>query len=245
MAPPIQKQGKLKVFLMDVSALYPSIEKDMAKKAILESVKLSKLEWKNIDKVKLTRYVAMTVDSDKIIREELVDFVPKPKNTTTLNSFTNPSKITREARGENQFFPAARLPNKKEVEKLVGLAIGVGAAATMDNHFYRIDTQLRRQKCGGAIGSDATGECARLYMLSWDRKLKKKLKSLGIKTELYCRYVDDILCALDAINIGWDYDRDSGRMVYRQELLETDQRTDERRKTDILAKIANSLEPRI
>ena len=43
-------------------------------------------------------------------------------------------------------------------------------------------------------------------MLSLDRKLKKKLKKLGLKTELYCRYVDDILCALDAINIGWDYD---------------------------------------
>ena len=43
-APPIQKQGSLKVFSMDVSALYPSIEKDMAKTAILESVKQSKLE---------------------------------------------------------------------------------------------------------------------------------------------------------------------------------------------------------
>ena len=83
----------------------------------------------------------------------------------------------------------------------------------------RIDTQLRRQKCGGAIGSDATEECARLYMLSWDRKLKKKLKKLGLKTELYCRYVDDILCALDAINIGWDYDAKNGRMIYRPELL--------------------------
>ena len=67
---------------------------------------------------------------------------------------------------KNQFFPAARLPNKKEVKKLVGLVICVGAAASIDNHFYRIDTQIRRQNKGGAIGSDATGECARLFMLS-------------------------------------------------------------------------------
>ena len=136
---------------MDVSALYPSIEKDMAKTAILESVKQSKLEWKNIDKVKLTRYIAMTVDEDTIKKEELVDVIPKPKNTTTLNSFANPSKITKEARGENQFFPAARLPNKREMKKLIGLAIGVGAAATMDNHYYRIDTEIRRQKSHNLI----------------------------------------------------------------------------------------------
>ena len=49
----IQKLGDLKVFSMDVSALYPSIQKDMASKAILEAVKLSDLEWKNIDVTKL------------------------------------------------------------------------------------------------------------------------------------------------------------------------------------------------
>ena len=52
-APPIQKPGELKVYSMDVSALYPSIQKDMASKAILEAVKLSNLEWKNIDVTKL------------------------------------------------------------------------------------------------------------------------------------------------------------------------------------------------
>ena len=76
----------------------------------------------------------------------------------------------------------------------------------MENHFYRIDTHIRRQREGGAIGSDATGECARLYMLSWDRKFLKRLKDLGIRTELYCRYVDDILCGLEGINPGWMYD---------------------------------------
>ena len=61
-APPIQKPGELKVYSMDVSALYPSIQKDMASKAILEAVKLSNLEWKNLDITKLVQYVALTVD---------------------------------------------------------------------------------------------------------------------------------------------------------------------------------------
>ena len=95
-APPIQKQGDLKVYSMDVSALYPSIQKDMASKAILEAVKLSNLEWKNLDFTKLVRYVALTVNRETLKGERLLEVVPKPKNTTTLNSFINPSKeITR------------------------------------------------------------------------------------------------------------------------------------------------------
>ena len=85
--------------------------------------------------------------------------------------------------------------------------MGAATKTTMNNHFYTINSEIRRQKEGGAIGSDATGECSRLYMLTWDKKYTTKLRNLGIQTKLYTRYVDDVVCILPPINPGWVYDR--------------------------------------
>ena len=52
-AVPIQRQNVV-AFSMDVSALYPSVKKELATKAIREAIGLSKLEWKNIDTLQLS-----------------------------------------------------------------------------------------------------------------------------------------------------------------------------------------------
>ena len=73
---------------MDVTALYPNIKKDMAEKAVIEAVEISKLKWKNIDVIYLTRYESLVVERKKIVDENFDEHVRTPKNTTTLNSFT-------------------------------------------------------------------------------------------------------------------------------------------------------------
>ena len=76
----------------------------------------------------------------------MIDVVPIPKRTTTLNSFTNPQKEARTSNGDSQFTSAKRLPSKKEIEKLIGIVISTGTSACMDNHIYTIDGQIRKQK---------------------------------------------------------------------------------------------------
>ena len=44
---------------------------------------------------------------------------------------------------------------------------------------------------GGPIGLDFTGVLARMVMLWWDNEYLAKLSELGIKMEMYKRYVDD------------------------------------------------------
>ena len=91
------------------------------------------------------------------------------------------------------------MPSKAQVYKLVGKVFGAAAKATMENHFYTIDSQIWKQRKGGTIGSDDNGKLARLYMMTWDKKFFKKLKVLGIAMSLYSRYVDDILMVLPHI----------------------------------------------
>ena len=115
----------------------------------------------------------------------------------------------------------------------------------MNNHYYKINGQIRRQAEGGAIGSELTGEVARNFMVNWDKRYLKVLKTLGITKELYARYVDDILVSLNVINKGWRFDGDAGKLVFSEDKAKVDTRTGMERTAQILVDIANSLDKNI
>ena len=79
-------------------------------------------------------------------------------------------------------------------------------------------------------------------MIYWDKKFLKKVKDLGISVDLYGRYVDDVITALNTINRGWDYNPISNKMEYSKELDEKDTRSDDERIAETMVKITNSLE---
>ena len=110
----------------------------------------------------------------------------------------------------------------------------------MSSHYYTINSLLRCQAKGGAIGSKLTGEVARCYMLNWDRRFRKKVKDIGIKLEIYKRYVNDILLVTRNINKGWHFD--GKKMVFSEAVARDDTRTDEERTAEIIVAIANTLE---
>ena len=106
-------------------------------------IKKSNLKWKNIDITHLTRYVAVNTNRSVIERDKLEEVVPIPVRTTTLNSLTNPSKTAKETEGRNQFTPPARNPTEMEIKKLIGHAVAVGIHACMENHYYKIEDNIR------------------------------------------------------------------------------------------------------
>ena len=101
--PPIQDMNSTIVMSMDVTALYPSISKELAVRTIIKTVKQSNIPWENVDEKQLSRYVALTSDSKLIKDSKLTKCIHKPKTKTTLNSYTNPSKRSRAVNGDNQF----------------------------------------------------------------------------------------------------------------------------------------------
>ena len=94
-----------------------------------------------------------------------------------LNPMANNTE--RATGGDSQFGEVTRAPTSTEVKKLIGMMAASSVEACMSHHYYTIDGVIRRQKDGGSIGSDLTGEEARLYMLQWDDKFMSLCRSLG------------------------------------------------------------------
>ena len=127
------------------------------------------------------RYIAVTVERKVIVEEGLGKCVPVPKGTTTLNSFTNPKGKAKDTNGDSLFHMTETEPNENQVTRMIALATANTVKECMSNHYYTFNGDIRRQKEGGAIGSDLTGETSRVVMVDIDSRILKKLKVLGIK----------------------------------------------------------------
>ena len=112
----------------------------------------------------------------------------------------------------------------------------------MSHHYYTIGGNIHRQTEGGAIGSDLTGEEARLYMLLWDNKLVGKCKDLGILMDLYKRYVDDMTIVMRAIGKGWSYNRKKKILEYSdQQYLKDLSLTPTQKTAAVMVEISNAI----
>ena len=80
---------------MDVSALYPSITRELAMESIIKSVKKSDIVWDDVDYRTLSRYLSVTCDRNVLVKHKIDSCVPIAKTKTTLNSFTNPENTGR------------------------------------------------------------------------------------------------------------------------------------------------------
>ena len=83
--------------------------------------------------------------------------------------------------------------------------IEIMALAGMENHVYKFENIIRKQKSGGPIGLSLTGDIADCYLIGWDKKFKQKLRTLGINEILYDRYKDDITIMAESLEIGSKY----------------------------------------
>ena len=112
-----------------------------------------------------------------------------------------------------------------------------------ENHYYKFGNKVYKQSKGGSIGTELTGEVAKLYMLRWDQKFLRKLKQLGIKQLLYKRYVDDILLLVGEIEPGTIYDQKSNKLAHDESKVERDQALDKEVRTmEIIVQIAESID---
>ena len=116
----------------------------------------------------------------------------------------------------------------------------------MSNHFYTIGGVIRQQEEGGSIGSDATGELSRVFMLLWNDTLVKKSRSHGVDLDLYRRYVDDMVVVCRPIGLGWRFNNIRGILEYNEKHVEEDKNlSDTERTARVMASIANSINNQI
>ena len=198
----------------------------------------------NVNVKKLVRHVSLTTDRKKLKDLKLDEVVPKPKRTTTFRSFIHPQKTSKRTGGDSQFESVLRDPTDDEIRSLIGLLAASAVEVVMANHFYTIGDVIRRQTEGGSIGSDLTGEAARLYMLQRDKMFLEMLKKEGIRLDLYSRYVDDMVIIARAIGRGWFWNGSS--LKWSEDQYEKDENIeDDERTAKVLSDIANSINSNI
>ena len=134
------------------------------------------------------------------------------------------------------------IPDEQVQRVMLKEALKIVLGVIMKNHIYNFNDELRKQKEGGAIGVDLTGELAKVFMCWWDKEMLKHLEESGIEPKLYKRYVDDINIATKGIGI--DYEYVDGALIRngegRRDNIEKDVKT-----FDIIRQIGNRIHPSI
>ena len=118
--------------------------------------------------------------------------------------------------------------------------------ATLGSHYYTWHREQRKQGLGLPIGLDLSRAVARLVMLSWDQDFLRKAQANQLTTYMYSRFVDDCLNGMKALQPGWRWSTEEGRMVHHPHLVEEDRDTpaDLRTMREVV-KLGSSIHPMV
>ena len=191
---------------LDVKALYPSLDLDFTIEKVADEFLESEVKIDGVDDEELGLYLSLHRTVEQLREKGVLAFCPKRRNTRGA-----PPKITAsgtKVEKEERFHPWIRtteIPDERSRRVMLREAIVIVLTVIMKNHVYSFDNVLRRQKEGGAIGMDITGELADVFMVWWDKEILEKMRSSAMDPALYKRYKDDINIAVDQVPEGTVY----------------------------------------
>ena len=172
---------------MDVKSLYPSMDWDDIVVAVKEMIMDSDMVIESVNWREISKYIAVMVSQEEIIKEGLEKVIPKrkgrPGRTRTINFLQTQKNDCK--------WTVGRKSGTRQQKKMLALAISVGVRFVMANHTYRVGDVAYHQTAGGAIGLELTGAVSMPFMLRWDKVYLEKVKKAGLKMMLYERYIDD------------------------------------------------------
>ena len=232
--PAVKKQCR--VISMDVKALYPSMEWGEIIKSVEELIENSQEEIKNVDYEEVGKYIAVTVDKERIASEGLSNVIPERKRETgraiTVAYLCNKSNEDK--------WKTARKPGKQQRKKMIAIAVAEGIRVCMSQHVYRVGDKTFLQQSGGPIGLELTGAVSRAFMHRWDNLYIERVRKSGIKMKLYERYVDDSNQVAVVPPPGSIYDDRENKIIIDPQKDDKDVPDDERL-AKLLLEIANSI----
>jgi hypothetical protein len=242
-----EKERKNRVIgSLDVKALYPSCESRRSAEMMRRVIEESEIDIE-IDDIELSRFVAVELTEEEIMKEGLTDVVHVVKKGEKKPRMIDPEMVGgeqfREAR--SKFEKPKRRPSSVEIRKMIGIVMEILVRKIMENHLYSFNGKIMEQKEGGPIGLELTGALARLVMMWWERKMMEKMRRLKIVIELYKRYIDD-MNVLTEVNRNKKLDEE-GELIEKtvQEIEEEIEKEDDELTMELIREIADSIEPMI
>ena len=138
---------------MDVKMLYPSLRKDVCKKAIIWIIDVNQISLDNVDWVQMTRYIAVNMTPEEIANEGLSDVIPGRVRQSRVKLTMNALKVKT---ADKDWLPAPP-PNDAQKLKIFGLVMAIGIDTIMSNHTFMMGDDVFLQTNGGPIGLEAVG----------------------------------------------------------------------------------------
>ena len=194
--------GEIVIGSADVKALYPSLDIDFTVDKVCEVLMLSDVKFEGLWYKEVGLYLVLNLTTEYLAECGLEDVcpnrrgVPGPKPT-----MKGMRKNKEEDRFKNWKNPD-RDPDEVEKRRMIVEAVRICLKFIMKNHMYTFENRILKQKHGGPIGLDLTGTVAQIFMIWWERELRRCLGVVFFYFLMQKRYVDDMNLASEAVVPG-------------------------------------------
>ena len=168
------------------------------------------------------KFLAVMYPREELVKMKVVSCIPSrrveedgtSRRTPTL-AFLDKDTYTRTRNGvkendiEKWIWEKVKKPSKIQEKKMSALTLMAIAKEIFQNHLYKFNGQLYKQRSGGPIGDNATNDAADVVMWIFITHYKRSLSRLGISKEtvLLKVYVDDLNQAGLRLPYGTQYIR--------------------------------------
>ncbi len=179
----------------DVKALYPSLDIDFTVDKCCEVLHNSVFDVEDVNYDELGLYLAYEYQGSRaeLKRMKLDRVCPTRKFPKSKSLSLHSSGVAVSLDNRWMSWKKSRWnPTLREKRSMLIEGLRVALKWVMHNHVYVFDGVTRRQRNGGPIGLQLTGDIAQVFMLWWDRQMKAKLSTAGLELLTMKRYVDDI-----------------------------------------------------
>ena len=201
----IQEKGMTNVMAgsLDVRALYPSLDQDLASEAVAEFIRRSKVEMKGIDYREVQVFLASNLDEHEQKRERIKHLLPRrtkrmgrrPGPTTLELRQKDPDPAKQSSRTKESLWMESDPDNKlteQEKRLLFSIVIKTAIRLIFKHHLYVFAGEARRQTKGGPIGLRLTSLVARIVMDGWMEGFLTAVTQAGMEILAAMKYVDDV-----------------------------------------------------
>ena len=191
-------KSELLVGSADVKALYPSLDIEHASQIVAETFYKSEYTIEEVNTRELSLYLSLNMSPKELEEANIAQYCHTRKNKVGAPPKLSGSGIDNNIDNRyKSWIEPEEEPDENTEKKMISIALKVAIKFIMKNHIYKVNNQIKRQKKGGAIGLELTGDIAQIYMVWWDIQMKKKLYENNIVLLIYIRYVDDINMIID------------------------------------------------
>ena len=184
----------------DVEALYPSIDVDIAIEGCKSLMIESTIEFENCDIDEVGLYLALNLSKDELKARNIWNYCPTrkaPGRKPGINGMGQKRNVKLRWKGWKK---KNDTPNYHTEKEIIVTAVSIAIKAVIKNHIFTFEGNYYKQKSGAAIGVKVAGEVCKLFLVAWDRQLKRNLTLNNISYCLYSRYVDDGLFVVKGNN---------------------------------------------